>query len=252
MPLKYSFRKRSGVTKRFRSRPIRVRRRMRNKVRSLKALKKNTVPRLPLNMHANSRSFGVLRYSDRLTLTTSTKTSAEYTFRLNSLYDPDYTSTGHQPYGHDTLATLFRNYKVHAVKMICRFRNITAGSADNMCYIRGVQETDTTTAGTTVGSQLRESRQYLKLGYLKPVWTLVGDGSGSQTVLKAFIPLKKYATSRMLDDDEYGAAFGANPTNVIWGIIGWAGETVSSQSVDVHVDLQFFCEFSNPIMLSQS
>lgn len=36
----------------------------------------------------------------------------EQAMRLNSLYDPDLTGAGHQPYGFDTLMSLYRNYKV--------------------------------------------------------------------------------------------------------------------------------------------
>lgn len=34
-------------------------------------------------------------------------------FRLNSIYDPDESGVGHQPYGHDTLAPLYNNYRVY-------------------------------------------------------------------------------------------------------------------------------------------
>jgi hypothetical protein len=36
----------------------------------------------------------------------------EIVFRLNSLYDPDYTSTGKQPYYYDSLAGIYDRYRV--------------------------------------------------------------------------------------------------------------------------------------------
>lgn len=35
-----------------------------------------------------------------------------YKFRANSVQDPDYSGVGHQPYGHDTLASLYNHYVV--------------------------------------------------------------------------------------------------------------------------------------------
>lgn len=46
---------------------------------------------------------------------------ASYTFRGNSVYDPDYDGVGHQPRFHDQLSPLYNKYYVH-------------GSAINVCY----------------------------------------------------------------------------------------------------------------------
>lgn len=58
-----------------------------------------------------------LVYCDRLAIpsTITTDISSCYQFRLNSIYDPDLTSTGHQPLGRDQLALLYNRYRVFAV-----------------------------------------------------------------------------------------------------------------------------------------
>lgn len=35
-----------------------------------------------------------------------------YRFRLNGLFDPNFSGIGHQPYGYDTLATIYNRYRV--------------------------------------------------------------------------------------------------------------------------------------------
>lgn len=40
----------------------------------------------------------------------------EHTFSLNSVFDPDVTIAGHQPYGRDQCAAIWGRYKVYAVK----------------------------------------------------------------------------------------------------------------------------------------
>lgn len=47
----------------------------------------------------------------------------EAIFALNDLYDPNYSGTGHQPYGFDTLASLYRRYRVDTVSFTLQFSN---------------------------------------------------------------------------------------------------------------------------------
>lgn len=59
-----------------------------------------------------------------------------YTFRANSIYDPDYSQVGHQPYGHDTLATIYNHYVVDRAR-------ITVTPIDNISgFIYGIATTD--------------------------------------------------------------------------------------------------------------
>jgi len=52
-------------------------------------------------------------YSDFRTMTASTN-QAEYVYRLNSLFDPDFTGVGGQPDGFDQWKALYTNYRVVA------------------------------------------------------------------------------------------------------------------------------------------
>lgn len=59
------------------------------------------------------RMRSILRYSQTFTLTSILPSIPVWqTFRAASIYDPDYTAVGHQPYGHDTLATIYNHYHV--------------------------------------------------------------------------------------------------------------------------------------------
>lgn len=49
-----------------------------------------------------------LKYSQVVTTTAT----GQYIMNLNSLYDPDRTGIGHQPYGYDVLATIYNKYRV--------------------------------------------------------------------------------------------------------------------------------------------
>lgn len=53
-----------------------------------------------------------LRYSQTVTINPGVGTCGVQKFRANSIFDPDYSGIGHQPYGHDTLSTIYQHYCV--------------------------------------------------------------------------------------------------------------------------------------------
>ncbi|WP_445779180.1 hypothetical protein, partial [Shewanella sp.] len=56
-------------------------------------------------------------YVDGRNLTNSSGALASWQFRLNSMYDPDYTAAGHQPMGFDQVSQNYGRYLVHKVKI---------------------------------------------------------------------------------------------------------------------------------------
>jgi hypothetical protein len=71
---------------------------------------------------------GLLTYATNSALAVSAGTGvfgAENVFRLNSLFDPDYTFAGHQPYGFDTLTSVYNSYLVTACTVDMTFTDPT-------------------------------------------------------------------------------------------------------------------------------
>jgi len=62
-----------------------------------------------------------LVYGDVLTLTSTAGARAVNTFRLNSLFDPDYTQTGHQPQWYDQYTAIYGQYRVLGAKIRATF-----------------------------------------------------------------------------------------------------------------------------------
>lgn len=65
-----------------------------------------------------------LKYDQSFTITTPV---FDQIFRLNSTFDPDFTGTGHQPYGRDTYASLYNRYRVFAVSYHLDVVNVSSG-----------------------------------------------------------------------------------------------------------------------------
>lgn len=53
-----------------------------------------------------------LRYATTREINPGVAVAASYLFRANSIFDPDQTGVGHQPYGHDILEQIYNHYCV--------------------------------------------------------------------------------------------------------------------------------------------
>lgn len=78
----------------------------------------NRVPRTTIREIVPDSVMVQLPYTDSYQRTPGTPTDV-LAFRLNSLYDPDVTFTGHQPYGFDQWATFYQKYRVWKVDIEC-------------------------------------------------------------------------------------------------------------------------------------
>jgi len=74
-----------------------------------------------------------LRYAagEGLFMSSVTGSVAKYVFSCNSIFDPDRTSTGHQPLYHDTYQAIYDHYAVIESKITYRFVNNNASSYFN-------------------------------------------------------------------------------------------------------------------------
>lgn len=88
-------------------------------------------------------TFCIHRYVEEVNLSQENitgLTGSEYAFRLNSLFDPNFTGVGHQPRGFDQMAALYANYCVYKVQVQIRLMSQSGGinQAQNflVCNVR--------------------------------------------------------------------------------------------------------------------
>lgn len=201
----------------------------------------------PPKQNVKQKDFYKLTYADSVQLTTATSSSGEYVFRLNSLYDVDSSGTGHQPYGHDTLATLWTRYRVDKVLVEVVGHTLTAHNG----YTFYMRVGDTISLNNTLtSSYIKESggAEYIK--EIMPLHTAVGLGNHFKA--RKMFKCKKYATQGFESTPNYGANFGSNPTDSIFLIIGHCSDTTTSFTVYAHVKFTLYFQVSEPLALSQS
>jgi len=86
-----------------------------------------------------------LRYSTSISLSsTSGVITSTYVFRANDLFDPDFTSTGHQPMGFDQLMSFYNHFVVRRARITLLIRN-TTDSQPTVCVRVDADSTALTT-----------------------------------------------------------------------------------------------------------
>lgn len=76
------------------------------------------------------KTVATLRYSSLINLDASTSGTQSHVFRANSIFDPDQSGVGHQPYGHDQYASIYQFYRVK--KCIITVSNASQGANNTM------------------------------------------------------------------------------------------------------------------------
>lgn len=149
--------------------------------------------------------FAKHRYTEQLTLYTdnlTNRTGSEYAFRINSLFDPDFTGTGHQPVGFDQMSAIYRIYRVYKVDI----------------QVRVVGKFGT--AVTFVACGPRPSLSQYQLGGLKkasevleqPNNTLM-DAAINQSWSHSYYiaDIEGCSRQRVMSDDQYGSLVTTSP-----------------------------------------
>jgi hypothetical protein len=174
-----------------------------------------------------------LPYSDIVGLDSGVGTTAVHVFTANGLYDPDITTTGHQPRGFDQYMTLYDHNLVESSRMKAIF-----GPADVDIIVGICLRDDTTVA---MASEYIEGPNCVS--------TVLLSDSNKPAVLSLGCPVKRFFSRKDLEDDTnlYGSA-SANPTEgVYFHVFTCALDTADNASaIKALCEIHYNSEFIEP------
>lgn len=179
-------------------------------------------------------TFVKLNYVDRLTLSPGA-TYCQYTFRGNSLFDPDYTGTGHQPMYFDQYTAIYNKYRVLASSITIDAADV---SGDSALYMICTPNTDVLTA-TSIPLVMEQT------GSVAPRMIPIAQ-RGPMPKLKLFATTRKVMglSKGEINDDTYSATSGANPSNIwYWNIFFSSVDDVHHVIASVIVKLTYYVQF---------
>lgn len=195
------------------------------------------VPRGPIA----PRTIVRLKYHENFA---SDGTTFDYVWNLNSLFDPNRTGTGHQPYGYDQYTALYARYRVFKVYYTLITCTPTAGAVYQVSV--GASNDSSTVTNASLAA---ESPNYVTkiLSNAMPItfrgcWDLPRVNGTTAAVYKA--------------DDRFQANYNASPTEIICMHVvhsqTLSGGAPTANQVSHSLTLDFVCELFDPFTLGQS
>lgn len=168
--------------------------------------------------------------------------------RLNSLFDPDYTGGGHQPYLFDSFSPLYANYLVKKAKVKLLWSTI-GGTADICCAAQvNVNSTGQVLAGQTA-DQVTERQS---------ASTCILSASGNTRTREQHLNVNiakifGKPDAAIVIEDSYGALVTTNPSQVCYlsvAIASYSG--VAAEGATCQMIIDYEGEFHNAIDQTQS
>jgi len=161
---------------------------------------------------------------------------------INSIYDPDVSALGHQPYGHDTYQTLYNRYRVNKVSYRIQIYSTTTAPIK---YTVLANNTDDNFSSYDLAAELPNARTKIGAAYM-----------GGVVFTGYYVPRLVTGVGRAeYKDDKYSAQFGASPTEIMRLHIlgGYLDNSVPATGVwSGNITLVYHVEMWDPKDLAQS
>lgn len=176
-----------------------------------------------------------LRYNESLQLAPGI-TTGSYWYRINSLFDPNYTGTGHQPYGFDQLAVFYNRYKVRGVS----WKVIASGTNTDL----NLTIVPFNNATGFSNQQTSSEAPYA----VNDVLAAESAGAGTKRIYKGYISMKKLMGRTILDDRDE-AVITTNPSEIAMLGINYASSdgVTTISNLNFFVELTYYCELFDKI-----
>lgn len=163
----------------------------------------------------------------------------EQHYRCNSLFDPDYTGIGHQPYGFDQWKNFYQQYYVYKAAISVSFNNNNNVNTSGNVYLERVGDPDAETNISTVME--RPGTRVAQLILQKPVTRIsMGWRSNKRTIV---------------DMQDASAYVNANPTDCDYWRLGMynpTGTAIPNASVTATVRIKYWAVMFDTLQLSRS
>lgn len=163
-----------------------------------------------------------------------------YVYRLNSVFDPDFTGAGGQPSGFDQLAALYGRYRVIAVDVSVKATEATSGN--QALVVMAASDNSALSVNAETLTEQRFSRADVcqfegKAARLRALWR-IGELLG-------------YSDESMLANSNVEAAITANPSFQQFLFVQ-AETSGATDTVELDVELTYYVRFEVPITQAAS
>lgn len=184
-----------------------------------------------------------LKYSEDIHINDGVSASKLYTYRGNSLFDPNLTGVGHQPMYFDQYALIYEKYRVMGAKISIRAINGTSSVAQYLILEAGTDQN----LSNNVTRLLEQSRSSIS--------RIVPAYSQSPTYIKRYTSTRKACglTKSQIYDADFGADTTGSPQQLwYFNIIAAAIDSLSPADLYLMVSITYYCQFYDRKIQDQS
>lgn len=200
-------------------------------------------------------TFVKLRYSAILTFSAGNVIEplgiSEYVFRGNSIFDPDFSGSGNQPYGFDQWTDIYSNYLVYGSKFTVEDvpyvsgNDYSSGSSDSVHQLTLYPSLTSTVTNTTYGGI--QYQQLPMIPYAKNKTIVTNSSHRKDRMISHYMPtgkLEGVPTNVVSADPNYFAGAGTNPSATwYWHLL--AAPMINNQAYYcyVKVNITYYVKF---------
>ncbi len=176
----------------------------------------------------------ILRYYHLTQLSSVAASVASHTYRMNSLFDPDFSGVGDQPLYFDRYAALYQNYRVLGSRLSATFSRQSSTAAPGGPYVTGVHTSVQSSSFPASFHALMESND---------TYTEITNNENiPNTISSTYSP--EINLGRPAMDDTVGALVSTNPTKpffatVFFADLQGAGTTTASLVTCIEFTVEF-------------
>ena len=191
-----------------------------------------------------------LRYVDKVQILTNTAAAVGRFWKINSLYDFDGSTTGHQPRYFDQFCTAsgpYLKYRVLGVRITVECCSDPSHNAVPVIFAAGFNTTQTLPtfpSGSVVANPYTTGEL--------PGWTsLIQDaysGTRKMNFQRTVANVLGLKDSQIMSEDNYAAAYNADPTDIAYfQVIAMnAGDNGSVSDAEIGISCEFDVQFESP------
>lgn len=179
-----------------------------------------------------------MKYVDHYQVTTGAAQASGRVMRLNSIFDPDLTGTGHQPQSHDNWNTLYQTYRVDKASVTLKVPEVAVGG---YVYL------------LTSNSPTFNTDPVVAAESPFVVGKAIQAGGPSVTLYSDFDIAKTFGYSRAQFDADVltQSAFGASPTRLQYLHIVFVDAALGASIFNYSVEIKYYCTLMEPLPLDR-
>jgi len=199
-----------------------------------------------------------LRYTDTYALNAAAGSIAVQNFRANSLFNPDQTGVGHQPYGYDQLSNWFNFATIIASKI--NIRLVPGASVSNRvpgmvgCQLNNLSTTTATNYASGGVSKIlerpRSGKWVISSNYSTPA---LGANSNNRIVM-GFSAKKTFPRVKVVNNPDYKHDTTGSPTYEQFYTVYQVStdETADAGIQQMIITVKYITVFTMPLILTKS